>query len=185
MDAGTADAEIKPVRDIKYLVDTMRILSRAITHYESRSGPSASEPTYAARLTDVMIRIYSPIASKPGSKGGTLSQALSSRSTLKQIQDNNDQLTWREMMDTCIRFGEETSTPQLVTSLLANPAQDRQLTRDPGGEAHAALTARRPREVREVRASLLPMVLPQACVFITAFEARVTFAQLSVRSTPM
>ena len=121
LDAGTPGAEIQPVRDLKYLVDTMRILSRAITHYESRSGTSASEPTYAARLTDVMIRLYAPIASKPGSKGGTLSQALSSRSTLKQMQENTDQLTWREMMDTCIRFGEENSTPQLVTSMLANP----------------------------------------------------------------
>ena len=93
-------------------------------HYESRSGTSASEPTYAARLTDVLIRLYAPIASKPGSKGGTLSQALSSRSTLKQMQENTDQLTWREMMDTCIRFGEENSTPQLVTSMLANPAKD-------------------------------------------------------------
>ena len=120
MDAGTADAEIKPVRDIKYLVDTMRILSRAITHYESRSGTTATEHTYAARLIDVMVRIYAPIASKPGSKGGTLSQALSSRSILKQMQEKDDQLTWKEIMDTCIRFGEENAGQHTVTSMLAN-----------------------------------------------------------------
>ena len=188
MDAGTADAEIKPVRDIKYLVDTMRILSRAITHYESRSGTTATEHTYAARLIDVMVRIYAPISSKPGSKGGTLSQALSSRSILKQMQEKDDQLTWKEIMDTCIRFGEENAGQHTVTSMLANSDNADKAGKGGGKGVRATRTrqTRRTRVANGVRGvatnSPLPMALPQACVFITSLRARVTSSRLSVRS---
>ena len=64
-----------------------------------------------------------------------MSQALSSRSTLKQMQENADQLTWREMVDTCMRFGEENSTPQLVTSMLANPTNQAAKDTDSGAPA--------------------------------------------------
>ena len=58
MDAGLPDSEIKPVRDLRHMCDTLRILSRAIGEYESRSHTEATEATYAARLIDVMGRIY-------------------------------------------------------------------------------------------------------------------------------
>ena len=70
MGAGLPDSEIKPVRDLRHMCDTLRILSRAIGEYESRSHTEATEATYAARLIDVMGRIYAPVASKPGSTGG-------------------------------------------------------------------------------------------------------------------
>jgi len=120
MDAGLPDSEIKPVRDLRHMCDTLRTLSRAIGEYENRSQTEATETTYAARLIDVLGRIYAPVASKPGSTGGTLSQALSSRCTLKQVREPDAQLNWREIMETCIRFADENAAQQPVTSMLAN-----------------------------------------------------------------
>ena len=107
MDAGLPDSEIKPVRDLRHMCDTLRILSRAIGEYESRSHTEATETAYADSLIDVMGRINAPVASKPCSTSGTLSQALSSRYTLKEFREPDAQLTWREIMETCIRFADE------------------------------------------------------------------------------
>jgi len=179
-----SDSEIKPVRDLRHMCDTLRILSRAIGEYESRSHTEATETAYAARLIDVMGRIYAPVASKPGSTGGTLSQALSSRCTLKQFRDPDAQLTWREIMETCIRFADENAAQQPVTSMLVNsppPAKDKPSgggQGKPGGKPGGQ--AGKP-GVFALATSLLPMVPPQACVFTTALKGRATRNSPSVR----
>ena len=68
----------------------------------------------------MLLRVLAPVLSKMGSLGGTLGMALESRKTMKRIQtgDTHAELTWQELMEESMDYGETNATQHTATSFL-------------------------------------------------------------------
>ena len=121
MHAGLPDAALKSIKQISQICDQLREWDRKRIQLETMSGEQASvEQLYQAGLRDATLRLVMPVLTKVGLMGGTLGTALESRKTMKRIQmhDSNAELTWREIMEESLDYGEENATPYQATSYL-------------------------------------------------------------------
>ena len=121
MHAGLPDAALKSIKQISQLCDQLREWDRKRIQLETMSGEQASaEQLSQAGLRDAILRLVMPVLTKVGLMGGTLGTSLESRKTMKRIemQDSNAELTWREIMEGSLDYGEENATPYQATSYL-------------------------------------------------------------------
>ena len=123
MHAGLPEAALKSIKQISQIGEQLREWDRKRIQLETMSGEQASaEQLSQAGLRDAILRLVMPVLTKVGLMGGTLGTSLESRKTMKRIemQDSNAELTWREIMEGSIDYGEENASHQ-ATSYLTQP----------------------------------------------------------------